>query len=290
MSLLTWDRLAGFDALVYSVSRDWFRDQWLVATHDGVWRLNQEGFARLCLPEVPITSVAAAKRYMFVGAPDGIARSGDGGATWQMVSKDAAQVSQIALPANFDRMGMAFAATLAGGMFRSVDFGTSWAYSNRGIGIQSTYAVFLSDTFEQDYSLLISNDEGVFASNNIGSNWVPLRFDADALPVVSFAGGRLCVWVNSESKGVFRLKNSGVTFDRPESLPAGLRMVASGRGGDQLLGLLEDGALSRSEDGGETWQCCGPAPVDTVAVLALAGDVALCGGQEGGLWRARLKD
>jgi hypothetical protein len=288
--MLKWDRFAGFEAPVYGVTQDLHRNHWLVATHDGIWRVDAEADAltQISLPKVPVTALAAGKRFMFAGAPDGIARSSDNGESWQMVSAEAAQVSQIVLPPNFDQTGMAFAATLTGGMFRSVDLGRSWAYSNRGIGIHSTYAVFLSETFAQDYSLLMANDNGVYASNNIGTNWVSLRFDEDALPVTSFAGGQLCVWVNSESKGVYRLKNSGVVFDQPESLPRGLRMVASARKGEQLLGLLDDGGLSRSEDGGESWQDSGRAPVETVTTLALAGAHALCGGPDGGLWRAKL--
>jgi photosystem II stability/assembly factor-like uncharacterized protein len=287
MAMTTWERLNGTDAAVYAFTRD-ERDAWLVGTHDGLWRVDGDAVSRVGLAGVPITAVGAAKRGWFVGAPDGLARSTDRGATWTLVSSEAAQVSQIAITPYFDTVGLAFAATLTNGMMRTYDFGTSWATCNNAIGVHSTYAIHLSETFPEDHALIIANDAGVFVSNNVGSNWLEMKFPKTALPVIAFASGEGCVWLNSEPDGVLRLKNAGLEFDHSDILPAGTRLLASNPISKRLVALTDAGDMQMTDDHGLTWVAIGAPTIEAISAVSLDSAQILCGDQAGGVWRMRL--
>jgi photosystem II stability/assembly factor-like uncharacterized protein len=286
--MLKWEKLSGSDAAVYAFTRE-EQGEWLVGTHDGLWRIDRNTLTRVGLAGVPVTALAASKRGWFVGAPDGLARSTDRGATWSMVAADAAQVSQIALTPYFDTTGMGYAATLTNGMMRTFDHGASWGTCNNGIGVHSTYAVHLSETFADDHALIIANDAGLHVSNNVGSVWLEMQaYPKEALPVVSFAYGESCVWVNSEEAGVFRLKNSGLDFDRPDFLPPDTHMIASDPVDKHLVALTSDGDMHLSIDHGAHWRAIGSPEVSAISAVSLDRRQVLCGDQAGGIWRARF--
>ncbi len=203
--MVTWKQLNGSTAPVYALCKSEQGD-WLAGTHDGLWYMDGDTMIQIGLAGVPLTAVAAARRAWLVGAPDGIARSDNRGAKWNMASTEAVQVSQIALSPVFNKYGVAYATTLGRGVMRSMDIGISWAPCNQGLPKESAYAIYVSDEFEKDSRLLIGTDSGVYRSNNGGTNWERTPMPEHALPAISFAASYQSIWANSDSAGAFRTK------------------------------------------------------------------------------------
>jgi photosystem II stability/assembly factor-like uncharacterized protein len=131
---------------ILAISRHGATNAWLLATSEGLWRY--AAGADACEPIAEplkgalLTAVAAhgdaaldpAGSLILVGASDGIAYSSDGGASWTAGAlHEPAQIAQIVLSPDFDRDGIAFAATTSHGLLRSTDGGRSWVYRNFGL-------------------------------------------------------------------------------------------------------------------------------------------------------------
>ena len=285
--MLTWERLPGADAAVYAISKTDVGD-WLAGTHDGLWHLQGGAFARAGLAGVPLTAVAGTRRAWLVGAPDGIARSDDRGASWSMASDEAGQIAQIALSPVFNKFGIAFAAALNGGALRSFDIGLSWAACNQGLPEESAYAVHVADDFLQNATLLTGREGGVWRSLNAGTDWEQLDFPHGALPVMAFVSGSDCVWACTDGAGIFRTADHGTIWTQPGAAPEDGRLIASASDGALLAVVRNAGDIALSRDGGVTWQYLAGPDAGVVSALALDEDTLLCGAQDGGVWRAAI--
>jgi photosystem II stability/assembly factor-like uncharacterized protein len=148
------------------------------------------------------------------------------------------------------------------GIFRSVDYGSSWTSVFpdttwlMGIAINSKDEIFIG-TYNETYN------DGVFRSSDNGQTWIPanngLVYSEGIRTFVFDANGY--VYAGSDSGGVFRSMDNGnnwtaVNNGLPEQSIFGLAIDSSG---NLFAGTIEDlgltsGGLYRSTDGGQNWQ------------------------------------
>src|SRR5215217_7964493 len=118
----------------------------LLTNQDGLWAGGFGGVARYTVTDGwtlltaglalrSVTALAHAGGSLLAGGDGGIARSPNGGLSWQQCSVpgNVGTVTDLALSPRFQEDGMALAATLDNGILRSTDSGQSWQASSFGL-------------------------------------------------------------------------------------------------------------------------------------------------------------
>ncbi|MCL4505765.1 MAG: hypothetical protein M1434_11560 [Chloroflexi bacterium] len=296
MTNRTWQKLDS-PAVIFSLGRCG-REGWLLGANEGLWRYHDGACTIVseALRAAAITAVAAPDRYpyqnlLLVGSVDGIARSIDGGQTWNSATlAQPSQVSQIVLSPGFEFDGIAFAATLEDGVLRTSDEGQRWSSWNFGLLDLETLALAVSPNFAADETVFVATASGVFRSTNGGRAWRELAFAGDgpeaddALPPTGVAVIDDTIVVSSESKGLFYSRDNGDTWFKRVAFRSGQTYtLSSSYDGTRLL-LATPSTIAISPDSGATWERLGRAP-DSVIAIAIDDDGSvLCGTQDDGLW------
>ena len=171
------------------------RTNGLLATDDLIYAARQSGLHRLTadgdnsrslfeswLPgqDVPTLAIAAYGELLLAGIKGGVARSADGGASWeaQQFRAPAPLVTCLALSTAFDDDGVVLAGTFEDGVFRSTDGGISWRAVNHALFDHSIYALALSPGFAHDGIVYAGTGSGVYRSENGGRLWWDLTMPA----------------------------------------------------------------------------------------------------------------
>jgi photosystem II stability/assembly factor-like uncharacterized protein len=148
-------------------------------------------------PKNPNTVFVAALGNVYAPNPDrGVYRSRDGGATWQKVLFKNDEVGAIDL--NFDPVDPTIVyATLwnvrrppwfiyapangpGGGIYKSVDGGSTWKEISEGIPLEGRGHIGISvapANRNRIYAVVDAKDGGVFSSNDAGATWTRLSSD-----------------------------------------------------------------------------------------------------------------
>ena len=151
----------------------------------------------------PIRTVATFARGLVDGSPvvlaggvDGVARSENGGLSWQGTETEGGTQPVAALVVHDDA---AIAGTLGGGILRSTDAGRTWQRSNFGLPSHDVTALLMSGT-----TVIAGTPDGVYWSPNAGRAWRVAMSSAgksvaglastpgDAAVAVTEAGELLC--------------------------------------------------------------------------------------------------
>ncbi len=117
----------------------------------------------------------AAPTTLFAGTWRGVARSTDGGATWQLVFNTVEPVPALIItPANPSTVyaglaGNILLAGATGNLLKSVDGGTNWTLSSTGIVSQSVNKLVLDP--QAPATLYAATEVGVFKSTNAATTW-----------------------------------------------------------------------------------------------------------------------
>ena len=230
----TWKAASGLPAdTVTSVALDPANAATVYACmNEGLYQSKDSGVTWKALLSGPVTSVAAAATQaglIYAGrASAPILRSQDGGVNWQEVG---AAVSVNALAIDPTNALIVYAATSRSGIYLSADGGATWAYSNtgltRGLAPLPIYALAIDPRIPQ--RLYAGTANGLYRSNDWGSDWTPGGTGIGTRPVLSLAINPLdanYVYAGTARAGVFQ-----------------------------------------SIDGGDNWASTGPANLDANAVV-----------------------
>ena len=265
------------------------------ATWAGLFREGEGGW--LPAPAAPpfsmLGGVWTAGRYLFAaGLPSGLARSSDGGQTWDLCWLDEVEAPVLCLAASpdVDQDGVLLAGTEGGGVLRSEDWGRRWRRANVGLQDLAVTAVACAPQWDRREVAFAVTPSGLYRSSSGGRAWKPAPgWTAASPPIQAFA---LVPWPEepgfllfaaTEEQGLFRSTDGGRSFQPLGGpTPAYALWASPDLAHDGALLLVAGEGVFRSEDGGETWHPVLPeAP--SILCLAAAGDRLAAGLQEEGL-------
>ncbi len=219
-------------------------------------------------PPVPTTAVAASPDFardgtLFASVGGMVLRSLDGGAHWNALQLAQPQpvIAALAVSPNYAADGIALAATLEDGVFRTADRGRSWSAWNFGLLDLNTLCLAISPTFADDELIFVGTESGLFRSANGGRAWREVTLPVEYPTVLSvalspaFAQDGLA-YVGTENGELLRSADGGETWRglpvETEGSPISGILLDYTKNPTILLNLGD--ALKRSTDGGQTWQ------------------------------------
>lgn len=256
----------------------------LAATEQGLWQFDpRAGRWQPVAPQfahVPLTAVAAHDDTWIVGSNGDIAFSRDGGQSWQLAHLPVkARVLGLATSPDFERDGIALAATAEDGVLRSADHGVSWHAWNYGLLDLGINAIAISPNFGEDTTCFAASDYAVFMSINGGRAWQELPVPMEAGPFTSLAlatnTGKTTLYAGTEGNALWGAVAPFETWQQVKGVRAdeinfvlpgwvatttGVYVQAKGRWRRALdqpdvvcMALLDDGALLAGTAGSGLW-------------------------------------
>ena len=268
----------------------------LLAARDAVYAARQSGLYRIgaggeeqnlyqsWLPDqdLPTLAIAKAGNLLLAGINGGVARSPDGGRSWdaRQFRAPAPLVTCLALSPGFEDDGCALAGAFEDGVFRSADGGETWRAVNHGVFDHSIYALALSPQFADDGVAYVGAGSGIYRSENGGRLWWDLTMPSGDETVLSLALAESgALYAGCEAQGLLRSSDGGETWEtvlETEGAVNGLILTARG-----AIVAQVDAGLLLSRDDGANWSEVKAENVDCMA-LDLDSEtllVALAGGR-----------
>jgi photosystem II stability/assembly factor-like uncharacterized protein len=228
-----------------------------------IYRSTDSGGSWTKLFDNPLFPLILDAKTFLIIAPDGVWRTGDGGASWKLVTAKGFE-SFAADPAD---PNIAWARA-ADGLYRSTDAGQTWANSSTGIRASSVVAVALDPTDPQ--TAYVASGLGLFKSSNEGASWA--RACANEPPGLTAQAVLLDLkspqsFLTLLSTSPLRSSDGGQNCSPTGLLPYGGNLL--GRDSQSPATVYAAGArVSRSTDGGGTWANMPLSDVGTITALA----------------------
>jgi photosystem II stability/assembly factor-like uncharacterized protein len=244
------------------------------ARQTGLIRLNADGdepqnLYRAWLPdqELPSLAIAAHGDLLLAGINGGVARSEDGGWTWEarQFRAPAPLVTCLAISPEFESDGCILAGTFEDGVFRSMDGGETWRAVNHGLFDHSIYALALSPRFVDDGSAYVGTGSGIYRSENGGRLWWDMTMPAGDETILSLALAESgALYTGCEAHGLLRSNDHGESWATLLDTDGAVNGVSLARGGS-IVAQVDDSAL-QSKDDGANWSEVVAVDVDCMAL------------------------
>ncbi len=255
----------------------------LLAAGDAIYAARQSGLYRIgasgekenlyqsWLPDqdLPTLAIAKADDLLLAGINGGVARSPDGGASWEarQFRAPAPLVTCLALSPGFEDDGCALAGTFEDGVFRSTDRGESWRAVNHGLFDHSVYALALSPRFADDGLVYVGTGSGIYRSDNGGRLWWDLTMPSGDETVLSLALAESgALYAGCEARGLLRSSDGGESWETLLETDGAVNALAFANGG--VIVAQVDDALLLSRDDGANFSEVEAANVDCIALDA----------------------
>lgn len=201
---------------------------------------------------------------IYAGTRRGVARSDDGGVTWETAITAAPTASGLAPAVAVDSVnavlvdpgtpGTVYAGTWEG-VFKSLDFGANWFLSSTGLVNQAVRTLAL-DPFTPA-TLYAGTDGGVFTSTNGASAWRSINSGLGSLSVRDLIADDTTpgILYAATAQGIYRSLNRGTNWSAFTSGLTNLsaRALALIPGSPPTLFAGTDGGLFKSVNGGTNW-------------------------------------
>jgi photosystem II stability/assembly factor-like uncharacterized protein len=213
---------------------------WKSLDGGGSWAPTPDG-----LGDATIYSLAVSAGRVLAGTYYSMFLLTEGAATWSQVGPFPYGIKEFAVdPEHPERI---WAAGDLGGMLLSEDGGEHWSTKLRLAG--SFYAVAIAPTVPP--TVYAAGSEGIFASTNVGATWRQITPAFEFGPVFELAvepTDFATLYASSPYNGFWKTTDAGAHWSFSiDFAPARLAALPG-----VLLGADSD--LSRSEDGGDTWE------------------------------------
>ncbi len=254
----------------------WTGEGVLAARHSGLWRIDAEGTQRnlfagwQAAEDLPALCVAVRDACLLAGVHGGVARSTDGGDSWEIRPFRRPAPLATCLCAHDDYL---LTGTFADGVFRSADGGASWQAQNHGLFDHSVNCLALSPQSAGEGLVYAGTSTGIYVSENGGRLWQDLAIGSGHENVLCLAVAEDgALYAGCESQGLLRIEAGRV---EPLEIGAGavngLALHAAG------LAVQLDDRVMTAQPGEANWRTI----ADGVDCLALAGDALLLGMADG---------
>ncbi len=261
------------------------------ARQSGLYRIPAQGEAqslyRSWLPDQDMPTLAlaidAGGDLILAGIHGGVARSTDGGASWQAVQLRAPGplVTCLAATPNFAAGGCVLAGTFADGVFRSTDGGATWLAVSHGLFDHNIYALALSPRFAEDSVVYAGTGSGIYTSENGGRWWRDVSMPAGDETVLSLALAESgALYAGCEAHGLLQSKDGGETWRTllaTDGAVNAVELIYDSR----IIALVDDRVLHTS-DRGASWKEVIASGVDC---LSLDGESLLMAMSDGSIHR-----
>lgn len=242
-----WVLLAGTDQGIYR-SHD-LGVHWMPAMSGGS---RQAVTALTCPTALPFILYAALQERA-------IARSVDGGATWEAIPIELRGGAVTALALDPERPGMIYAGTAAT-LYRSRDMGGHWEEASRGL--VGTHVYDLQRLPNHVGTLLATTRWGIYRSQDDGAAWQLLAGTAPSNALSLLVVPPQTLYAGTWQSEIYRSTDGGETWVRVcENLAGGApisvlaRSTASATvGPDTIYAGTAGAGVWRSRDGGASWQ------------------------------------
>jgi photosystem II stability/assembly factor-like uncharacterized protein len=211
------------------------------------WRPPNSTIAMHC-----VTTLAYENGCLLAGHESGIARSFDGGKTWEEadVGGSFSTTTALALSPQFAEDGVALTATFGNGVLRTTDGGRSWRPSNFGLDEHEVMAL----AWQAGESVVAGTQSGLFHSPNGGRAWrsVPGTAGISFSTLTWLRDGRLLAAPNMDEPRLF--SPDLMEWEPVEALPGAMQAWAMTTLPDGMI-LLGSGShgLWASADSARSW-------------------------------------
>lgn len=199
---------------------------------------------------------AADSKTVYVAGHDIFYKSTDGGATWEKVRHDLPGNDIHAFGVVPENPKALYAFVVGYGLFQSEDGGAIWR--RRGSPPPSTMALVVPPG-GPNRLLAGSMGSGLVRSEDGGSSWVPAAAGFSGQSVMALAASATTpglAYAGSE-RGLFKSIDGGATWQQlPQATPLSI-LAVSPQDDRRLAGIDSQGAVLRSDDGGQTWRRAG---------------------------------
>ena len=220
-----------------------------LGTHDGLFTSMDGGrtWRKAQLAGQDAMNLVRSKGPLWVAGHMVLARSDDGGASWQDVRPRGLPSLDVHGFAAGPVVGEFYAAVAGEGLYRSSDDGKSFAVASRQVG----GSVFGLATMPNGEVLAADTGQGLLASDDGGRSWRQLIGEPTLGVAVSPKDART---VLATGKGILRSADAGRTWTRVLDIPQGAGPVAWSPSAANVAYVVGfDRTLYRTDDAGASW-------------------------------------
>jgi hypothetical protein len=216
----------GMDSSVYSSTN-----------YGDTWSVSNTGI----VPGTEILCFGKNSAGIFAGA-DKIYFSNNNGVTWSIVNSSGNSTFGFAFLSD-----TVFAATLGGGILRSIDNGLSWTAVNTGISTL-TYSIIKKGGF-----LFAGTDgSGLFMSSNSGASWTPLNTSPSTVRCLETDG--INIYAGTLGAGLYISSDNGNSWTQvTNGIPASSYVFGIKCIGNSVLAGASLNGVYRSLNQGVSW-------------------------------------
>ncbi len=145
---------------------------------------------------------------IFAGTGAGVFRSTNEGTTWQRVGLTSSMVPCLAVGAKIADTSSIYAGTGTGGVFSSMDNGSTWKSINSGLTNNTIWSIAIVDS-----SIFVGTGaSGIFLSTNNGASWNAVNTGLANLSVQSIVCVGTNILAGTYGGGVFLSTDSGANW------------------------------------------------------------------------------
>lgn len=264
------------------------------------WVMTKTGLSNILPYHFAIAVSPSDPSRVYVGIHGGgVARSVDGGNSWEVVTSGLPQFGCDAISVDPTNSSKVIIGNQAG-VFRTTNGGTNWASASSGL--PTGYIQGLARDPSNPARVFAGSTAGLFRSTNEGTQWTALNLRAGQVNhLVSSGGANSVMYAAIQDRGVFRSTNGGNTWTEANgellkdrtvfatNRNVQVMAVRSGQPAHVFLGI-RGGGVYRSTDSGATWAGAntGLTNKQITAILPHPSDdsVVLAGTSSGGVFRS----
>ncbi|PSF38656.1 hypothetical protein C7H19_03885 [Aphanothece hegewaldii CCALA 016] len=194
-----------------------------------------------------------------------ILRSTDGGENFTAIGdqgEEAIQGISIAISPNFAVDQTLYLVGFSGGIKQSVDGGKNWHSLHNNYALRKAIIkLAISPNYKNDKTIFAGTSLGLFISRDLGETWEQLdneayKKDSNVENIIispNYQNDRTFL-LNLKGQGLFKTMDDGQTFSRINKTLHGSIKFSRSYSVDQTIYGATDRELTKSTDGGLTWQ------------------------------------
>ncbi|MBI1937681.1 MAG: T9SS type A sorting domain-containing protein [Ignavibacteriales bacterium] len=185
---------------------------------------------------------------------DGLFKTVDSGENWFESDSGLGSINYTISEIIFNNLGHVFVGTEWGGIYRSMDNGTTWKCVSEGKTLSVIYSLACNNNGDI-YAGTLGGGYAFYKSTDNGETWLDLGLSDFFIRSIA-CNSKGHIFIGTSSGGILRSTNNGNTWDKINSYPASTDIRLGINSQDQIFASGREGyaaTLYRSIDYGNTW-------------------------------------